>query len=231
VRVILKSEGRRGGRQDEILCAAARLFSTRGFHATSVQDIADAVGILKGSLYHHFESKEAILYRIVKQPIAHLVKTVGDIAAGPGTASEKIERAATAHVQAFHDHYPHLFVYLKETEDVRQRFQASAGLGPREYERLWGEIVQSGIKSGELRADLDATVVVYGLLGMLNWLYKWYDPNGRMGPREIAAQFSSLALSGLTAARGGRPAQPVEPQDVAGVGARRPRRPPQRSAR
>ena len=221
--MIPKSEDRRGGRPDEILAAAARLFSTRGFHATSVQDIADAVGILKGSLYHHFESKEAILYRIVKEPIARLYRAVGEIAAGPGTAAQRLERAAAAHVQAFHDHYPHLFVYLRETEDLRRRFRASAGLGPREYERLWGEIVQSGMKSGELRADLDPTVVVYGLLGMLNWLYKWYDPNGRLGPREIAAQFSSMALAGLSTGRGGRPAGLGEPKGEAGPEPPRPR--------
>jgi AcrR family transcriptional regulator len=204
VRVILESEDRRGGRQDAILDAAARLFSIRGYHATSVQNIADAVGILKGSLYHHFDSKQAILYRIVKEPIARLYRTVGEIAAGTGSAADKLERAAAAHVQAFHDHYPHLFVYLRETEDVCRRFRASAGLGPREYERLWGEIVRGGMKAGEFRADLDPTVVVYGLLGMLNWLYKWYDPNGRLGPREIAAQFSSLALRGLSTGQGRR---------------------------
>jgi TetR/AcrR family transcriptional regulator, cholesterol catabolism regulator len=229
--MILKSEERQGGRRDVILAAAARLFSTRGYHATSVQDIADAVGILKGSLYHHFESKEAILYRIVKEPIARLHQTVGEVAAGPGSAADKLERAAAAHVQAFHDHYPHLFVYLRETEDVGRRFQASVGLGPREYERLWGEIIRSGMKAGELRANLDPTVVVYGLLGMLNWLYKWYDPKGRLGPREIAAQFSSLALSGLSAGRGGRRARKREPQDVAGLRPRPPRRAIQRSAR
>src|SRR5262245_3391525 len=197
-----KSEERKSGRHDVILGAASRLFSTRGYHATSMQDIADAVGILKGSLYHHFESKEAILYRIVKEPIVRLHRTVAEIAATPGPAAAKLERAASAHVQAFHDHYPHLFVYLRETEDVRRRFRTSAGLGPRDYERLWGDMVQGGMKSGEFRADLDPTVVVYGLLGMLNWLYKWYDPNGRLGPHEIAAQFSALALSGLEAGRG-----------------------------
>jgi AcrR family transcriptional regulator len=224
--VILKREDR-GGRPQAILAAAARLFSTRGYHATSVQDIADAVGILKGSLYHHFDSKEAILYRIVKEPIARLYRTVGDIAAGPGSAADKLERAAAAHVQAFHDHYPHLFVYLRETEDVRRRFRASAGLGPREYERLWGEIVRGGMKAGEFRADLDATVVIYGLLGMLNWLYKWYDPNGRLGPGEIARQFSSLALRGLGVERGA----PGEPEDAVGLGPRRPRRAIKRSPR
>ena len=201
-----KSEERKSGRHDVILDAASRLFSSRGYHATSMQDIADAVGILKGSLYHHFESKEAILDRIVKEPIARLHRTVGEIAESRGAAAAKLERAAAAHVQAFHDHYPHLFVYLRETESVRHRFPDADGLAPRHYERLWVDIVRDGMKAGDLRADLDPTVVVYGMLGMLNWLYKWYDPNGRLGPREIAAQFSALALSGLAAGHETAPA-------------------------
>jgi TetR/AcrR family transcriptional regulator, cholesterol catabolism regulator len=201
-----KSEDRRSRRHDVILHAASRLFSSRGYHATSMQDIADAVGILKGSLYHHFESKEAILHRIVAEPIARLHRTVGEIAESRGPAAPKLERAAAAHVQAFHDHYPHLFVYLRETESVRQRLGDTDALGPRDYERLWVDIVRDGMKAGELRADLDPTVVVYGMLGMLNWLYKWYDPNGRLGPREIATQFSALALSGLAAGHETAPA-------------------------
>jgi AcrR family transcriptional regulator len=200
-----KGDERRSGRHDVILEAASRLFSSQGYHATSMRDIADGVGILKGSLYHHFESKEAILYRIVKEPIARLHRTVAEIAEGRGPAVEKLERAAAAHVQAFHDHYPHLFVYLRETESVRHRFREADGLAPRHYERLWVAIVADGMKAGELRADLDPTVVVYAMLGMLNWLYKWYDPNGRLGPREIAAQFSTLALSGLAAGRATAP--------------------------
>ena len=241
-----KSESRRGVRPEVILAAAARLFSTRGFHATSMQDIAESVGILKGSLYHHFESKEAMLSRIVKEPIARLYRTVEEIAAGPGTAADKLERAAAAHLQAFHDHYPHLFVYIRETEDMRRRFRASVGLGPRDYERLWGEVVRGGMKAGEFRADLDPTVVVYGLLGMLNWLYKWYDPNGRLGPREIAAQFSALALSGLKTGVEERPAEmpsdaptgsrphgglgpSSEPEAPATLARRAPRRPTKRT--
>ena len=225
---------RLNNRRAEICRTAAQMIRERGFDATSVSDIARALGLTKAGLYHHFESKEAILYRIVKEPIARLHRTVGEIAKAPGPASAKLERAAAAHVQAFHDHYPHLFVYLRETEDVRRRFRGSAGLGPREYQRLWGDIVQGGMKAGEFRADLDPTVVVYGLLGMLNWLYKWYDPNGRLGPSEIAAQFSALALSGLSPRRGGRGRRaipPGEPEEVAGLGPRRARRAIQRRTR
>jgi AcrR family transcriptional regulator len=183
--------------REAIIAAAAKVFQTKGYHAASVQDIADAVGILKGSLYHHFESKEELLYLIVKEPRARLYQTLAEIVADDLPAEQKLRRAILAHLQAFDDHYPHLFVYLREREEMKRRFR---GLSPKEYERHWQQILREGVKSGEFRADLDVHVVSYGVLGMLNWLYKWYDPRGRLSVREIAEQFSTMALAGLAAA-------------------------------
>src|SRR5438552_10502935 len=73
------------------------------------------------------------------------------------------------------------------------------GFSPKEYERCWQRILREGVKNGEFRPDLDVQVASYGLLGMLNWSYKWYDPQGRLSVREVAAEFTSLALAGIAA--------------------------------
>jgi TetR/AcrR family transcriptional regulator, cholesterol catabolism regulator len=184
---------------DDIVAAAAKVFRTKGYHAATVRDIADEVGILKGSLYHHFESKEALLYLVVKEPIAQMYRTIAEIAAADQPATEKLRRAIFAHLEAYDRHYPHLFVYLRERESVKRRFREMIGFSPKEYERCWQQILREGIESGEFRADLDIQVASYGLLGMLNWAYKWYDPNGRLNVHQVAEQFTSLALGGLAA--------------------------------
>lgn len=184
---------------DDIVAAAAKVFRTKGYHAASVQDIADAVGILKGSLYHHVKSKEDLLYLIVKEPIAQIYATMTEIVDSDLPAADKLRRAILAHLEAFDRHYPHLFVYLREREEMTRRFREQFGLSPKQYERCWQQILREGVKSGEFRPDLDVQVVSYGLLGMLNWLYKWYDPRGRLGVREVAEQLSALALAGLVA--------------------------------
>jgi TetR/AcrR family transcriptional regulator, cholesterol catabolism regulator len=189
---------------DDIVSAAAKVFRTKGYHAATVRDIAEEVGILKGSLYHHFQSKEELLYLVVREPIAQMYRTMADIAASNGTAAEKLTRAISAHLEAFDRHYPHLFVYLREREAVKRRFREMIGFSPKEYERCWQQILSEGVKRGEFRADLDIQVAAYGLLGMLNWLYKWYDPKGRLSVHEVTEQFASLALGGLTA----RPSKP-----------------------
>jgi hypothetical protein len=71
------------------------------------------------------------------------------------------------------------------------------GFSPKEYEHCWQQILREGVDIGEFRADLDIQVASYGLLGMLNWLYKWYDPQGRLSVQEVAEQFTALALAGL----------------------------------
>jgi TetR/AcrR family transcriptional regulator, cholesterol catabolism regulator len=182
---------------DDIVAAAAKVFRTKGYHAATVRDIADEVGILKGSLYHHFESKEALLYLVVKEPIARMYQTIAEIAAADAPATEKLRRAIFAHLEAYDRHYPHLFVYLRERESVKRRFREMIGFSPKEYERCWQQILCEGIESGEFRANIDIQVVSYGLLGMLNWAYKWYDPKGRLNVHEVAEQFTSLALAGL----------------------------------
>jgi AcrR family transcriptional regulator len=190
---------------DEIVAAAAKVFRPKGYHAATVRDIAEAVGILKGSLYHHFESKEALLYLVVKEPIAQMFRTIAAVAEADLPATEKLRRAIAAHLEAFDRHYPHLFVYLREREAVKRRFREMIGFSPKDYECCWQQILREGVESGEFRPDLDIQVTSYGLLGMLNWAYKWYDPQGRLSITEVAAQFTALALGGLAAAEPSAP--------------------------
>jgi AcrR family transcriptional regulator len=182
---------------DDIVSAAAKVFRTKGYHAATVRDIADEVGLLKGSLYHHFDSKEELLYLVVKEPIAQMYRTMAEIAGADARATDKLRRAISAHLEAFDRHYPHLFVYLRERESVKRRFREMIGFSPKDYERCWQQILREGIDNGEFRADLDIQVASYGLLGMLNWLYKWYDPQGRLSVHQVAEQFITLALVGL----------------------------------
>ena len=197
---------------DDIVSAAAKVFRTKGYHAATVRDIADEVGLLKGSLYHHFDSKEELLYLVVKEPIAQMYRTMAEIAEADGRATDKLKRAISAHLEAFDRHYPHLFVYLRERESVKRRFREMIGFSPKDYERCWQQILREGAANGEFRPDLDIQVASYGLLGMLNWLYKWYDPQGRLSVQEVAAQFTSLALAGLAAEKQPRLAAAAKPR-------------------
>lgn len=185
-------------RQTEIIRAAAKVFKAKGYHAATIQDIADEVGLLKGSLYHYVASKEELLYLVVKDPITRVYRRLEKIADGKAPAREKIARAIAVHLEAFDVHYPHLFVYIREMDSLMARLKDKIAESPKHYERLWHRILREGMKAGELRDDLDVKVVTYAILGAMNWMYKWYEQNGRLSIREVANIYSRTFLDGLS---------------------------------
>lgn len=185
-------------RQTEIIRAAAKVFKAKGYHAATIQDIADEVGLLKGSLYHYVASKEELLYLVVKDPITRVYRKLEKIADGKGSAREKIVRAIAVHLEAFDSHYPHLFVYIREMDSLYARLKDKIAESPKHYERLWHRILREGMKAGELGDDFDVKVVTYAILGAMNWMYKWYEQNGRLSIREVANIYSRTFLDGLS---------------------------------
>lgn len=120
-----------------------------------------------------------------------------EIVNSDASAPEKIKLAIANHVTIFHRHYPHIAVYLHDFHNVMQKLQDNSIETPKEYQLLLAQLVQQGVDSGELRTDLDATVAGYAILGMCNWMYRWYKPEGHMSAEAIAEVFTKLILEGL----------------------------------
>ena len=192
-------------RSEEVYAAALRLFREKGYHATSMQDIAAAVGLYKGSLYHYIDGKEELLAKVFERGMGALLAEVERIAADTRLApSVQLRQVVEAHVAAVATNLDALTVYLHE-------WRALAGdslvnvRGQRErYTHLVAEIVARGVAAGEFRVP-DVRIATLGLLGMCNWLCQWYSPNGRLSAREIGARFADMMLDGL---RGTTPSQP-----------------------
>ena len=183
-------------KETEILDAAARLFKEKGFHATSMRDIAEAVGMQKGSLYYHIASKEELLFRISHAAINAIIARLEEIAQAPLSPTEKLRQAIENHVLTLCDRLDLLSVFLKESKTLTAEQQAQILERRKRYEELFEGILEEGIAAGEFRA-VDVPVVAAGLLGMLNWMHQWYRPDGRLSPQQIAAIFTDLALHGL----------------------------------
>lgn len=185
-------------KDDEIFDAAASLFKQKGFHATSMQDIADAVGMQKGSLYYHISSKEELLFRISYSAISTITEQLEEIAAASLTPSAKLRAAITNHVETLCYRLDLMSVFLKESNTLTADQQAQIFGHRRRYEELFRDILREGVESGEFR-PLDVGATSDALLGMLNWMHHWYRPEGRLTPEEIAEVFIDLALHGILA--------------------------------
>lgn len=185
-------------KEQEIIGVAARLFKEKGYRATTLEDIAAAVGMLKGSLYYYIRSKEELLYLVVRDPIRQAYSKLDEIVKSDAPVVAKIAHAVTNHIESFHKHYPHIAVYLHDYPHLMQQLQKNAIETPKHYQRLWTELLQQGVESGVLRNDLDVKITGYAVLGMCNWVYRWYNPNGALSAQEIAEIFTKLVLEGLT---------------------------------
>jgi AcrR family transcriptional regulator len=193
-----KSKKMSPSKEQEIIAVAARLFKEKGYRATTLEDIAAAVGMLKGSLYYYIRSKEELLYLVVRDPIRQAHNKLEKIVTSDAPVTTKIAQAIANHMTLFHQHYPHIAVYLHDYHHVMKQLQKNVIETPKHYQRLWATILQQGVDAGELRRDLDVQVVGYAILGMCNWAYRWYNPHGTLSAEEIAQVFTKLVLNGLT---------------------------------
>jgi AcrR family transcriptional regulator len=184
--------------RDLILSTSADLFRDRGYRATTLDDVAARLGMSKASLYTYFGGKEEILAEISRRTIETFTRGLAEISRARLSPEEKLREVVLRHVRFVVSHRSFLTVFFSEEASLPARFARALARQKDRYDRDLEKIVQQGIRSGAFR-PVPARLVVYGLLGMVNWLYKWYDPRGRLTVREIAEQFGTLALSGLAA--------------------------------
>ena len=176
--------------------AASQLFEQKGYAATSVQDIADRVGLQKASLYYYVDSKEEILFRIAREAINAFNDELERIVNMGQSPSETLRRAIAAHLEAVANNREVMTVFLRESYALPAEKQEIIHKESDRYTRLMQDIVVRGMAAGEFR-PVDTTMVVMAILGACNWFYRWYDPQGRLSPQGIAAIFADLILTGL----------------------------------
>ncbi|MCL6445779.1 MAG: TetR/AcrR family transcriptional regulator [Alicyclobacillus sp.] len=183
-------------KQAEIARAAVQLFEQKGYHATSVQDIADAVGLQKGSLYHYIESKEDLLLQIAQQAITEFNQKLERILAQDVPARHKLVQAIENHLVVSITNLQTTTVLLRETFSLTEPQHQVIQAHTDEYLRLWTRILEEGKATGEFAVQ-DTKVAALAILGACNWVYRWYKPTGPLPASEIASRFADLFLEGL----------------------------------
>ena len=179
-------------RLPKVLDEAARLFRTRGFEGTSVREIAKAVGMLPGSLYCHFETKEALLVAVYVKGVQQIIEAVQSAVAGLDDPWERLEAACIAHLEAIlhDDDYAQVVVRVRPA-DVPVAHESLIELR-NSYEDLFTGL----IRDLPLARGADRRVLRLMLIGAMNWSQTWYRPGGRFNPRAIARKFIALLRQG-----------------------------------
>ncbi len=182
--------------REEIIHAAIQLFNQNGYHATSMRDIAQAVNIKKPSLYHHFESKETILLAILETGMDRLIGELESVARSEQSCVDKLRAAMHAHAHAIADNPEGAAVFLREDRGLADTYLSQYLAKRDHFEHLFRSIIQQGTDEGCFR-ETDISITVHALLGMNNWMTRWYRPNGRLNAASIAEIFTDILLNGL----------------------------------
>ncbi len=184
--------------KDQILDAAAQIFRLKGYHATSMSDIAGAVNLQKASLYHHVSGKQEILLELLDQALELLTEEISRVSKNEALLpDEKLRQMSLAYLKALTDHVDLASVLLLEHRSLEPELHARHVPNRDRFEALWRDVVDEGMQSGVFCCT-ETDMTVRTLLGAMNWTITWFNPKGELKIEDIADQIAALFLNGLS---------------------------------
>lgn len=185
------------GTRVRILRAAAALFHAHGFERTSVKQIAAAAGIQKSTVYHHFQSKQDLLFDILSHTVDMAMGGLLDIVRSDRAASERMRMAVRHHVVNLVNDLDNVACFVEEGKALGIEHREAYVAKRDAYERCFRQIIEDGMATREFR-PLNVRLAGFAILGMCNWLVRWYRPDGSTPAEEIAAHLGELAVAALS---------------------------------
>lgn len=182
--------------REDIVAAATRVFSERGYHAASMTEIAEVVGMRKPSLYHHVRKKEDLLFTIHEQLIDELIDETMSVFSSSVSPAEKVRGVLRVALSFVSHHRDGVTVFLQERSAVSGERWNELVVKRDFYEQMVSRILTEGTSSGAF-VDVSPAIAAKAVLALANWGYTWFDPDGPMSSDEVADTFATIALRGL----------------------------------
>lgn len=182
------------GLRNKIIETALLLFEEKGFHGVSINEIVTTAGTSKGGFYHHFSSKDELLYVIHDIFITYAIENAHQADRLYTKASERLQAIIKGFVGVFHLYKPHLTVFYQEATYLQPEYERIIRKKREEFRMIIEHVIRAGKEQGEFREEIEVDIVVMAILGMVNWIHKWYDEEGEKSISEIADVFNDFIL-------------------------------------
>ena len=198
-----KDRARYGEQRDRIIAAAGPVLEQVGLQRATVGAIAKAAGLDRATVYYYFPDKSALFRAAIHDGLTEMFDALDAVASETGAASDRLRRAVRIVMDVFERHYPYLYIYFREggsSEIIDKNINAETVHSGVRYEEVLFGIIQEGIDRGEFTEILPAKISVNLIVGMLNWTYNWFRPDGRLSGRDIADGMTHTLLTGNAAA-------------------------------
>ena len=195
--------------RQEILRTAARLFQQRGYDATSMNDVAAALKLSKGGLYHHFQSKDEILFEIMNHAMEITQERVLSPVRSIADPEERLRALIRLHIEVvLSPRDREITVMLHENHPLPPALRKRINSRKKDYihflENLMAEVQNQlhrdqAQQSHHAKGKVSPRAAAFALLGMINWIYQWYKPEGELQAQNLIPQFSDLIFGGIFA--------------------------------
>ncbi len=188
-------------RRDELLELAAAMFAERGLRATTVRDIADSAGILSGSLYHHFSSKEEMVDEVLRTFLTWLFDRYQHIVDTEPNPLARLKGLFVASFDAIEHRHAEVVIYQDEAKRLssQPRFSYVEELNQR-HRAMWVDVLNEGIAQGYFQSGMDVDLV-YRFIRDTTWVsVRWYQPGGPLTAEQVGKQYLAIVLGGIAAA-------------------------------
>lgn len=201
--------GERPRRRDaEVLDAAANIFYERGYASATVQDVADSLGMLKGSLYYYIDSKEDLLYRLMLEIHDGVDEVLADVEAQEGlSAIEYLELYVKRTVEYNARNLTKISVYYHDIEQLSDARRKEILARRRRHEDHLTKLIRQAQADGDANPDLDAKLLTNCVFATIIWMYRWYRPGRGTSVEELSSTCAQFVLHGLSPAGSRRPAR------------------------
>ena len=175
------------------------MFAERGLRATTVRDIADSAGILSGSLYHHFKSKEQMVEEVLRDFLDWLFDRYAEIVERETDPLERVKGLFMASFEAIEHRHAQVVIYQDEAKRLSALPQFEfVDVRNREQRRMWVDVLKQGVSEGRFRPDIDVDLV-YRFIRDTTWVsVRWYQPGGPLTAEQVGRQYLSIVLGGIT---------------------------------
>jgi AcrR family transcriptional regulator len=186
--------------RQEILRTAARLFQQRGYDATSMNDVAGALKLSKGGLYHHFQSKDEILFEIMNHAMDLTQERVVDPVRGIANPEERLRALIRLHIEVvLSPRDREITVMLHENHPLPPTLRRRINTRKKEYIHFVESLMAEVQQGRQTKGSVTARAAAFALLGMINWIYQWYKPEGDLQTHNLIPQFTDFVFGGLFA--------------------------------
>ncbi|WP_411844495.1 TetR/AcrR family transcriptional regulator [Schinkia azotoformans] len=183
--------------KDKIISTALQLFETHGYHGVTVNQIVEQSETSKGGFYHHFKSKDELLYMIHDYFISYVLEKANEAIQIYTTPTERLQAIIQSFVRVFDLYKPHISVFYQESIYLKPEYEEIIKKKRDDYRDIIFQVIEEGIEAGEFRQNLSVKITGMAILGMVNWTYKWYQADGEKTIEEIAEIFTDLILNSL----------------------------------